>query len=145
MKKILTIFLSLLLASPAHATDANKLTIKSGKAKHVFNIEVADDDLEREKGLMYRTSLDKDAGMLFIFKFEDVQNFWMKNTFIPLDILFIKKDGRIAKIQNMANPQDLTLISSEVPIVAALEIKGGEAQKRGIKPGNKIIYPLFTK
>lgn len=144
IKKILSFLIIFsALASPVFAAET--LTIQSGKAKHKFTIEIADDDLEREKGLMFRKELTKDRGMLFIFKFNNLQNFWMKNTLIPLDIIFIKQGGIISKVHKMAKPNDLTLISSDVPVVAALEIKGGEAQRRGIKAGDKVIYPLFRK
>ena len=147
IKKFLPCLLILSSFVPAARADQklNELIVKSGKASHKFTIEIADDDLEREKGLMFRESLDKSRGMLFVFKFEKEENFWMKDTLIPLDIIFIKKGGVIAKIHSMAKPKDLTLIPSGVPVIAALEIKGGEAKRRGLKAGDKVIYPLFQQ
>ncbi len=134
-------------ASSAQASDLaiDKLVIKSGKTKHAFTVEIADNDVTREQGLMFRKTLGKDNGMLFVFRRYTEQNFWMKNTLIPLDIIFIDKGGDIIKVHDMAKPKDLTLIQSGAPVAAALEIPGGEAKKRGIKAGDKVIYKLFTK
>lgn len=147
-KLLLKILMLLSIGIPsAYAGDLaqEKLIIKSGKAKHEFFVEIADNDVTREKGLMFRKSLDKDKGMLFVFRRYSEQNFWMKNTLIPLDIVFIDKDGEVIKVHNMAKPRDLTLIQSGAPVAAALEIAGGEAEKHGINAGDKVIYKLFTK
>ncbi len=144
MNKFLIVLLSFLMISTAYAAD-NKLTIRAGKTDHQFLIEVADNDVTREKGLMFRKALASDHGMLFVFHEVSEQNFWMKNTLIPLDIIFISKDGKIVKIHQMAKPNDLTLIPSGQPVAAALEIKGGEAARRHLKEGNRVIYPLFAK
>ena len=141
MKVLVLVFL-MMLVPKAYADD--NLIIKSGKIKHHYTVEIADNDLSREKGLMFRTQLASDHGMLFVFKNIDVQNFWMKNTLIPLDIVFVTPDGKIAKIHDMAQPEDLTLISSDVPIAAAIELKGGEAQKSHLKVGNIVIHPIFA-
>lgn len=143
IKKII-FFLLILTSSHVFAADLSKLAIKSGKVSHSFMAEIADDDVEREKGLMFRKSMAKDSGMLFVFKYETAQNFWMKNTLIPLDIIFIERGGKIIKIAE-ARPHDLKIISSGAPIVAALEINGGEAKKRGIKAGDRVIHPLIKK
>lgn len=147
-KLLLKIMLLLSMAVPsARASDLaqEKLIIQSGNAKHAFVVEIADNDVTREQGLMFRKSLAKDNGMLFVFRRYEEQNFWMKNTLIPLDIIFIDKGGEIIKVHSMAKPKDLTLIPSGAPVAAALEIPGGEAQKRGIKAGDRVIYKLFTK
>lgn len=138
-------FLSLLTLSPAFADEGDKLSILSGDKTHKFSIELADTPMTRMQGLMFRESLDADKGMLFVFEDSDVQSFWMQNTLIPLDMIFVKEDGRIVKIHPMAKPRDLTMISSGQPVLAVLEIKGGRAQELGIKPGDKVIYKVFAK
>ncbi len=144
MIKRFIFFLFLLTSSHVFATDLRKLTIKSGKDNQAFMVEIADEDWEREKGLMFRKSLAKDSGMLFVFKYEAAQNFWMKNTLIPLDIIFIEKGGKIIKIAE-AKANDLKLIPSGMPIVAALEVSAGETKRRGIKVGDRVIHPLIKK
>ncbi|PZP55715.1 MAG: hypothetical protein DI586_06030 [Micavibrio aeruginosavorus] len=144
IRKFFLLFAIVALSTPAIAADLSKVTIKSGKVSQNFMAEIADDDFERERGLMFRKSMPKDSGMLFIFKYETAQNFWMKNTLIPLDIIFIERGGKIVKIAE-ARPHDLKIISSGVPIVAAIEINGGEAKKRGIKAGDRVIHPLIKK
>jgi len=127
----------------AHAATFEKVIIQSGKSKHKFMVEVADDEAKRSRGLMFRESLDKGKGMLFVFRREQIENFWMKNTLIPLDLIFIGIDGKIRKVHSNAKPHDRTLISSESPVIAVLEIKGGEASRRGIKAGDSVISPVF--
>ncbi len=134
------------LSLPAHAADLpDKITIKTEKKSQVFRIEVMKSVEERAKGMMFREELAPDRGMLFVFNVVAKQNFWMKNTLIPLDIIFIDETGRIIKVHKMAKPRDEGLIPSGKPVLAVLEIKGGEAEKRGIKAGNRVIYPIFAK
>lgn len=109
----------------------------------LFNVELALTGSQQSKGLMGRTFMEKDAGMLFLFSKEDKRSFWMKNTLIPLDILFVAKDGEIHHIHHNARPQDLTSITSERPAFAVLEINGGMAEKLGVKEGDFIIHPAF--
>ena len=111
------------------------LTIRSKSAVHRFTVEVAATPEQQERGLMFRKSLAGDRGM--IFPYDPPQNvaFWMKNTLIPLDILFIRSDGTIVRITN-AEAMDLTPLPSGEPIAAVLEIRGGRAAELGIKPGD---------
>jgi hypothetical protein len=108
-----------------------------------FNVELATTDKERAQGLMYRTELGDNEGMLFIF--DDVYRvaFWMKNTLIPLDMLFIHPDGVIHHIHHNAKPQDLTQISSEFPAIAVFEVPGGLSARMGITEGDQILHPAF--
>jgi uncharacterized membrane protein (UPF0127 family) len=109
-----------------------------------LRVELADTPKKLEKGLMYRTSLAPDKGMLFVFPNEQKVSFWMKNTLIPLDMLFIKSNGKIDFIHHNAKPQDETPIPSPDSISAVLEIAGGQADKHHIKVGDTVSTPLIT-
>ncbi len=121
-----------------------KLTIVATGGEARFDVEIADTDEERRIGLMYRTSLPENGGMLFDFRRENTeQSMWMKNTLIPLDMAFIAKDGRIVRIEAMTTPRSLTSISSGEPVVAVLEVNGGRLEALGVKPGDIARHPLF--
>ncbi|HBR69043.1 MAG TPA: DUF192 domain-containing protein [Rhodospirillaceae bacterium] len=123
------------------ASPSSTLTIQSANgAKHVFKVEVARTREEMAQGLMNRTELAADAGMVFLFEDEDYRSFWMKNTLIPLDIIFIGKDGTIRHIHPMALPLDETPVPSGAPAAAVLEINGGKTQALGIAVGDRVIY-----
>lgn len=109
----------------------------------LFNVELALTPAQQAKGMMYRTYMESDSGMLFVFKDVAKRSFWMKNTLIPLDMIFIARDGEIHHIHHNAKPQDLTKITSEAESYAVLEIKGGMADKFGIKEGDKILHSFF--
>jgi uncharacterized membrane protein (UPF0127 family) len=122
-----------------------KLTIVSGKdgAKHDFDVEIADTPNSREIGLMMRQKMDPDHGMLFEMDQNAVTAFWMKNTLIPLDMLFVGADGTIKTVHANAIPQDLTAISSGVPVTGVIELNGGRAAALGILPGDKVVHAYF--
>jgi len=111
------------------------LTIRSGHAEHHFTVEVAATPDQQERGLMFRKSLAPDRGMIFPYEPPQDVAFWMKNTWIPLDIVFIRSDGTIARITN-AQPMNLDPLPSGEPVSAVLEIGGGRAAALGIKPGD---------
>jgi uncharacterized membrane protein (UPF0127 family) len=139
---------ALLLLSPVAAcsdpASAARLEIVTAAGQHrVFNVEVASRPEERERGLMYRQSLAPDAGMLFDFHDDQMVSMWMKNTFIPLDMLFITADGTVAKVAANTVPQSLATISSDRPVRAVLEIKGGEAARQGIAAGDRVLHQVF--
>jgi uncharacterized membrane protein (UPF0127 family) len=119
------------------------LTIKTADRDFPLRVELADTDESREYGLMNRTSLSPDKGMLFVFPEEKPLTFWMKNTLIPLDMVFIKTNGEIDFIHHNAHPEDLTPISSQGPVIAVLEIGGGQADKHGIKVGDIVKTSLL--
>lgn len=152
MKIILASMMFLALVFPAackaegNADPTRQITIVSrdGK-KHEFRIELALTPAQQSQGLMGRTSMDADAGMLFVFPDEAERSFWMKNTLIPLDMIFIRKDGSIIKVHDSAKPQDLTSVKSEGPAFAVLELNGGEAKKRGIVAGDTAKHPFFVR
>lgn len=116
------------------------MTVTSGKVPHVFKSEIARTSAEQAKGLMFRTEIGDDEGMIFVRNPPDVASFWMRNTVIPLDIIFIGLDRRIINIAANAKPYDETPLSAAGPTLAVLEINGGLAAKLGIKPGDKVDW-----
>jgi hypothetical protein len=116
------------------------LQIRSGGRTHSFTVEVAQTPEEQAQGLMFRRSLAPKAGMLFPFNPPRPASFWMKNTLIPLDLVFIRSDGRIERIGANAVPQSLEPITSKGPVVAVLEIAGGRAAQLGLKEGDQVIW-----
>jgi uncharacterized membrane protein (UPF0127 family) len=119
------------------------LVIQSKSGKHTFQVEIAATPVAQEIGLMYREHLEPDHGMLFEMEKERITAFWMKNTLIPLDMLFIAQDGTIKGIHENATPKSLESISSEVPVSGVLEINGGLAKKLGIAVGDRVIHSFF--
>ena len=130
----------LALALHIHACrgDPRVVIATRGGKEAAFEVEVADTPSKREMGLMYRRELAADHGMLFIFPDESVLTFWMKNTPIPLDMIFIGSDLKIVGIVREAVPFTLSARSVGLPSRYVLEINGGAAQKRGIEVGDKI-------
>lgn len=122
---------------------AESLTITSGSATHRFAIEVMRNDAERARGLMFRQSMPADYGMLFDFERDQMVTMWMKNTFIPLDMVFVLKDGRIHRIEANTEPQSERVISSGVPVRGVLELNAGTAARLGIKAGDTLNHPMF--
>jgi uncharacterized membrane protein (UPF0127 family) len=139
--------LTMLLAAGtgAEAAVMQPLTIESANGPHRFNVELAVTPEEMMQGLMFRRSLAPDAGMLFIYETPQRASFWMKNTLIPLDMLFIAPDGRILNIHERAVPQSLEPIPSDGPVRAVLEVNGGTAARLGIKPGDRVVSAIFEK
>ena len=129
---------------PAGAA-AEKLTILTKSGPFAVSIELAVTPAERSKGLMYRTELAPDAGMLFDFGVEQPIYMWMKNTYIPLDMLFIRSDGRIASIATDTVPLSTETISSGPPVRAVLELPAGTVRAKGIAVGDRIEYRLFRE
>jgi len=109
----------------------------------VFTVEVADTDELQARGMMYRDGVADDAGMLFEFAKPKVATIWMKNTGIPLDILFVRPNGRVLKIEHGAKPYSLRLSSSEAPVAAVVELRGGRARELGIRPGDIVSHDFF--
>ena len=108
-----------------------------------FEVELALNDAERSRGLMYREKLGPYDGMLFDFYQDAPVSFWMKNTLIPLDMVFIASDGTIKHIHANAVPLSTEAVPSQFPVRAVLEINGGSARLLGIKPGDKVKHPIF--
>ena len=116
------------------------LTIRSATGDHRFTVEVAETPEQQQRGLMFVRSLAPDRGL--IFPYEPPQNvgFWMKNTFIPLDMVFIRADGRIARIAANTTPQSLDPVPSGEPVAAVLEIRGGRAAELGVRAGDRVEW-----
>lgn len=120
------------------------LTIETQSGQvHEFEVELALTQEEMAVGLMFRKDMDDNKGMLFYFGQEREINFWMKNTFIPLDMIFIRADGIIHHIHENAVPEDLTPIPSQGEVMGVLEINAGLSKKLGIQPGDLVNQPLF--
>jgi uncharacterized protein len=120
-----------------------ELTIETAKGPQKFSVEVATTPEQMEQGLMFRKSLAPDAGMIFDFKTPQPAMMWMKNTLIPLDMLFVDAQGRIVNIHERAVPGSLETIGSGAPVRAVIELNGGTASRLGIKPGDRVLYPIF--
>jgi len=125
--------------------EQQTLEIVSKSGVHVFSVELAVTEQEREQGLMFRKQLPEGQGMLFDFKGEQDVAMWMKNTYIPLDMFFIRRDGRILRIAENTEPMSEAIIASGGPVLAVLEVSGGTARKFGIVPGDRVNGPLFVK
>jgi uncharacterized membrane protein (UPF0127 family) len=128
---------------PAHAAGQGTLEIVSASGVHAFNVELATTEQERERGLMFRKELPQGQGMLFDFFNDQPVSFWMHNTYISLDLIFIRSDGRIMRIAENAKPMSDDLIPSGPPVRAVLEVIAGTSRELGIKPGDKVINPIF--
>lgn len=124
---------------------ADHLTIETGNGPHTFNIEVAESEDDKALGLMFRTSLAPDYGMLFAYPAPREISMWMKNTYISLDMVFINADGTVHRVAARTEPLSEAIISSHGQVVAVLEIAGGAAEKLGIQPGDRVDYGLFPK
>jgi uncharacterized protein len=145
----LTVLAAVVLGAPAQrqasAAQMQTLEIVSKSGVHVFSVEMATTDQERETGLMYRKQMPDGQGMLFDFKPEQTVSMWMKNTYIPLDMIFIRADGSILRIAENTEPLSTRIISSGGLVTAVLEVNGGTARKLGIAPGDKVAHPLFKR
>ncbi len=129
---------------PLQTFERDELTIETAEgARHRFEVELALSREQRAQGLMYRRSLAENAGMLFVYDKEWPVSMWMKNTLMPLDMLFIRRDGRIVRIAERTVPRSLETISSGQPVTAVLEIIGGTAARLGIQPGDRVLHPAF--
>ena len=123
---------------------AEALCIDAGTGTvHRYEVEVAATPDDRARGLMFRRSLAPRTGMLFDFGQDEIARMWMKNTFISLDMVFIDRRGVVRGIVRNARPRSLDTISSRVPVRAVLEISGGEADRVGLAPGDRMRHPVF--
>ena len=115
----------------------------AGGKRHRFEVELALSGAQHTQGLMYRRDLAADAGMLFLYERDGMHSMWMRNTLIPLDMLFIARDGRIVHIAQRTVPGSLDSISPGVPVRGVLEVNGGTAARLGLQPGDRLFYPFF--
>ncbi|MBP0578856.1 DUF192 domain-containing protein [Labrys sp. LIt4] len=142
---ILALFMSIGGVAALRAEDGvfEPLSIATAGGKHDFQVEVMRSEDEQRRGMMFRRSLDADKGMLFPFPAERIASFWMENTYVSLDMIFIRSDGTIQRIEKRAEPLSTRTIMSGAPVLAVLEVVAGTADKLGIKPGDKVSYPIF--
>jgi uncharacterized protein len=129
--------------APAQAAGQATIEIVSKTGVHAFKVELATNDAERERGLMFRKSLPEGQGMLFDFKHDQPVSFWMHNTYIPLDMIFIGGNGRVLHIAENAKPMSDALIPSGVPVRAVLEVIAGTVEKLGIADGDQVTGSIF--
>ena len=135
-----------LFANPAaQAASIQPLEIATKSGVRVFSVEMATTEEEKQTGLMYRKELADGKGMLFDFSPEQQISMWMKNTYISLDMIFIRADGRILRIAENTEPLSTKIISSGGLAKGVLEVIAGTAQKYGIQPGDRVAHPLFNK
>jgi uncharacterized protein len=146
----LLVFVLLAAAIPARGALAQlqqfptaPLTIESAGGSHKFSIQVATTPAQMEQGLMFRRSLAPDGGMIFDFRTPSMATMWMKNTLIPLDMLFVDAQGRIVNIHERAVPGSLDTIAAAAPVRAVIELNGGTAARLGIRPGDRVVFPMF--
>jgi uncharacterized protein len=128
---------------PLSAFPQAPLTIVSGNARHDFTVWVAETPSRRGQGLMFVKSLPPATGMLFVFAQPQGVSMWMKNTLIPLDMLFVAADGKVIHIAPNAKPQSLDTISSIGLVTGVIELAGGEAKRLGLHTGDRVLHPAF--
>lgn len=128
----------------AACSSQDKLVVHTASGEVSFIVDIADNDETRAKGLMFVQSLADDRGMLFDFKETRIVSFWMRNTFIPLDMIFIAEDGEIKYIHANARPHDETGISPDMPVRFVLEIAGGRAAELGLEVGDKVSHRIIS-
>lgn len=131
--------------APAAQAATEPLAIVAKNGRHAFQVEVMRTDAQRAKGLMYRRSMPADHGMLFDFERPAPATMWMKNTYLSLDMVFIRSDGSIARIAADTEPLSTKVISSGEPILAVLELNAGTAAKLGIRAGDRVEHPMFKR
>ena len=141
----LTIVAFVLLMVAACSSGEDRLVLHTAKGDFSFTVEIADTNEERAKGLMFRNELAADAGMLFDYGKEQEASFWMQNTLIPLDMIFIGADGVVKTIHVNAKPLDTTPIPSGVPVRFVLEIPGGRSREIGLAVGDRMEHSRVGK
>ena len=123
------------------AASTGALVLKTESGEHSYSVEVADTDGEREVGLMFRRTLPEMSGMLFLYDPPQPIAMWMRNTYIPLDMIFVSADGLVHRIEANTEPHSTDLIPSGGAVAGVLELNAGQAAKIGLKRGDRVIYP----
>lgn len=131
-------------AAAGSACAPDEVTVLARSGPVAYRVEIADDPDEQARGLMFRTGMAPDAGMLFIFPDPRPAAFWMKNTILPLDIVFIDATGRILNIAENTTPFSERALPSDGDALAVLEVNAGEAARRGFGPGVQVVHPAFA-
>ncbi|MEY8831268.1 DUF192 domain-containing protein [Sedimentitalea sp. XS_ASV28] len=148
MIRVLAVVLALVCGAAVGAAETtcreDHVQLRGSWGEAGFDVEVADTPKTRSRGLMFRESLPRGAGMLFVYEAPRRASFWMKNTLIPLDMIFVDQTGTVISVHHRAIPGDLTPIEGGTGIFAVLEINGGLAQRYGIAPGTQLRHPVFS-
>lgn len=139
----LALMLGAMGASAQDLAPVEPLAIQSRNGRHAFKVEVMRDDAARSRGLMFRRTMAPDHGMLFDFQKVEPISMWMKNTYLPLDMLFIRSDGTVARVAAETEPLSTKVIPSGEPVLAVLELNAGTAAKLGIKAGDTVEHAAF--
>jgi uncharacterized membrane protein (UPF0127 family) len=144
----LLVVLALTLTAYPHGADAMRretLKLLTAQGEHVIQVEITETPQEKAQGLMFRTALADTSGMLFFYDQPDEITMWMRNTYIPLDMVFIRSDGIVHRIEARTEPLSETIISSRGAVSACLELAGGAAERLGLKPGDRVEHALFKR
>jgi uncharacterized membrane protein (UPF0127 family) len=132
-----------LSVAPAAAADFTPLVVETASGSHTFQVEVADTDAERAQGLMFRRELGADRGMLFDFGREQPAAMWMQNTYVSLDMAFIRADGTVHRVEERTTPLSTRTIDAGVDVRYVLEVPAGTAARIGMKRGSKIRHKII--
>lgn len=114
--------------------------LETASGSHRYSVEIADTDSERARGLMFRRSLPKSGGMIFLYDQPQAIGMWMRNTYIPLDMIFIAAGGTVHRVETNTEPFSTDIIDSGGAVVAVLELNAGEANRIGLKPGDRVVF-----
>jgi uncharacterized membrane protein (UPF0127 family) len=133
------------VALPSIAFEETPLVIEGKSGRFEFVVEMAVSAEQRSRGLMFREELAEDRGMLFDFGILQRASMWMRNTYVPLDMLFIDADGRITQIAVDTQPLSDAVIASREPVRAVLELRAGVTADLGIRPGDRLVHPMFAQ
>jgi uncharacterized protein len=141
----LLLFGGLAVAQTEITFETSRLTLHTETGDHEIVVELADTEQQRQRGLMYRTELAPDHGMIFDLGQPRTASMWMANTLIPLDMVFIRTDGSVAGFYEQAEPGSKRVIASREPVKYVLELAGGQAQAYGLKPGDTVTGPALKQ
>lgn len=139
----LSVCLTVISASAQAAPEREPLVVTTSSGKHEFEVEIAKTREQQSRGLMFRRSLGDGDGMLFVHDEPQILSMWMRNTYIPLDMIFIRDDGKVHRIEAFAEPLSERIIDSGEKVTAVLELAGGTAARIGLKPGDSVEHPHF--
>jgi hypothetical protein len=130
-------------AAWAATLEKRPLTFHTRSGAHTITVEVADSPEKQSTGLMFRRSIGEKEGMIFLYPAEQEITMWMKNTYIPLDMIFVRRDGTILRIETDTEPFSERIIASSGPALAVIEMGAGSARRLGLKAGDRVEYPAF--
>jgi len=131
-------------SGPADAMRREPMKLHTARGEQVVSVEITETPEEKTRGLMFRTRLPDNEGMLFAYDPPREITMWMRNTYIPLDMVFIGRNGIVHRIEAWTTPLSEAIISSGAEVAACLELAGGAAERLGLKPGDRVEHPLFT-